>query len=168
MGKKAVIFLIAMLVCSTANLSLKFSVAFCEGRFTNNGNGTVTDHELGLMWATMDNHQDVSWQEADWYCNMGPPHLVGKYKDWRMPTLDELKSLYVMNPTYRGYTAACGQQVRIIPEIRISCGQLWTYERRLTSAWIYNFTDGTQYTQDKSAKAGYRALPVRSLKTGEY
>lgn len=168
MRKQTIVFTVILFICTAVILSFSLPMVFSAGRFTDNGDGTLTDHELGLMWAKTDNRLDVSWQGANWYCNMGPPDIVGKYKGWRMPTVDELKSLYVSNPNYRGYTAACGQRVRIAPEIRLSCGQVWCYERGFTSATVFSFTDGLKYSEKKSAVIGLRALPVRTLKSGEF
>ena len=168
MRKKVIVFSVMLLVCSAVILTFSLPMAFSAGRFTDNGDGTLTDHELGLMWAKTDNRLDVNWQGADWYCHMGPPNIVGKYQGWRMPTVDEIRSLYVVNPNYKGYRAACGQHVRIVPEIQLTCGQVWCYERGFTSATVFSFTDGTKYSEKKSSMIGLRALPVRTLKTGEF
>ena len=34
-------------------------------RFTDNGDGTVTDNELGLMWSKSDNNGDINWIQAE-------------------------------------------------------------------------------------------------------
>jgi len=34
-------------------------------RFTDNGDGTVSDHELGLMWSKTDNNGDINWIQAE-------------------------------------------------------------------------------------------------------
>ncbi len=34
-------------------------------RFTDNGDGTVTDHQLGIMWSKTDNQGDISWKQAE-------------------------------------------------------------------------------------------------------
>ncbi len=33
-------------------------------RFTDNKNGTITDHQLSLMWAAGDNLGDTDWHQA--------------------------------------------------------------------------------------------------------
>jgi len=33
--------------------------ALAGDRFIDNGDGTVTDHKLGVMWAKTDNHGDI-------------------------------------------------------------------------------------------------------------
>ena len=36
-----------------------------QDRFTDNGDGTVTDHELNLMWSKTDNNGDIDWKQSD-------------------------------------------------------------------------------------------------------
>ena len=38
---------------------------FAEDRFTDNKDGTVTDHQSGVMWAATDNLGDISWHQAE-------------------------------------------------------------------------------------------------------
>jgi hypothetical protein len=45
----------------------------------------------GLMWTIKDNDSDVNWFEARDYCTRC---RLGGYTDWRLPTIDELTSLY--------------------------------------------------------------------------
>lgn len=73
-----------------------------EGRFTDNGDGTVTDHCTGLMWQkdTADVNGDgqiphdgsdaVPWCDALAYCeNLS---YAGR-DDWRLPNVRELQSI---------------------------------------------------------------------------
>ena len=136
-------------------------------RFTDNGDGTVTDHQLKLMWARHDNQGDITWKEAERYCKMGPAQVMGKYENWRMPTLAELESLYVRDKSVAGYETDCGQKVRIVPIIRLSCGWVWTGEKRSITAKVFNFHRGYSYTDRRVHRKAYRALPVRNLPPGE-
>ena len=158
--------LLALLTCYLLGAAVAPASVWVSERFTDNGDGTVTDHELGLMWAKSDNQGNIDWQDAERYCKMGPPHLLGKYDNWRMPTLDELRSLYVEDPEYQGYESDCGQIVRVVPVIRLSCGWFWCSEKRAISARVFTFSRGYHYTDRMSAKRNYRALPVRSLLGG--
>jgi uncharacterized caspase-like protein len=63
-----------------------------DGRFTDNGDGTVTDHRLKLMWAKVDvslNRPDIAALQVH-VRNLS----VGGYADWRFPTREELWTLY--------------------------------------------------------------------------
>ena len=67
-------------------------------RFLNNGDGTVTDHELGIMWKADDSYLDldkwVSWTEAKAYLDDLKKRRFAGYTDWRMPTRKEAQSIY--------------------------------------------------------------------------
>ena len=136
-------------------------------RFTDNGDGTVTDHELGLMWSKTDNNGNINWIQAEkWVKYTFPMTLQKSYDNWRLPALDELQSLVVKDKNYKGYETDCGQWVKITPQIRLSCGWIWTSEvnPQAPSARIFNFDNVYHYTVRKVQKRGYRALPVRNLK----
>lgn len=139
------------------------SVALAGERFTDNGNGTVTDHKRGLMWSKTDNQGDIDWKQAErWVKYTFPYTIETQYENWRLPTLEELKSLYMKDDD--GYDTDCGQRVRIAPEIVLSCGWIWTSEKRAVSAKVFNFHRGYQYTDRMVHKRAYRALPVRDMK----
>ena len=134
-------------------------------RFTDNGDGTVTDHTLGVMWSKVDNQGDIDWIRADqWVKYTFPDTIEAKYYNWRLPTLAELKSLYVRDAVYMGYETDCGQRVKVVPVIRLSCGWVWTSERKAISAWLFNFHHGYNYTDRMAKRRAYRVLPVRDLK----
>ena len=61
-----------------------------DSAYINNGNGTVTDIETKLMWQQGTDNVTMDWDDAKTYCR--DLSLAG-YKDWRLPTKDELKSL---------------------------------------------------------------------------
>ena len=71
-----------------------------EGRFFDNGDGTVTDNCTGLMWqketANTDSDNGISdgdnlgWEEALRFCDR--LELAG-FSDWRLPNLRELHSI---------------------------------------------------------------------------
>lgn len=66
-------------------------------KFKDNGNGTVTDNDTKLMWQQGENDV-MEWDSAIAYCKGLP--LAG-YNDWRLPSIDELKSIVDVkeNPT---------------------------------------------------------------------
>ena len=151
-------------------------------RFTDNGDGTVTDHQLGVMWAKDDNQGDIDWRDAEKYCQWTFPYLIpARYDNWRMPTIEELKSLYLRDQDYQGYETDCGQKVKMVPEIRLSCGWVWASEPmtidyklqgrqikvRTISSKLFNFNRGYAYTDLMRQFKAYRALPVRDLQEGK-
>jgi hypothetical protein len=139
--------------------------AIAGDRFTDNGDETVTDHQLGLMWAKTDNQGDINWkQAAQWVKYTFGDTLTKRYDNWRLPTLSELQSLYVHDKASKGYETDCGQRVKIVPEIKLSCGWVWTSETSAIQGRIFNFNRGYHYTARMVHKKAYRALPVRDLK----
>ena len=92
---------------------IKVGISWPEPRFTDNGDGTVTDNLTGLMWLkdancinteypVFDNDGTpgdgrVTWQHAlDFVAgiNVGTyPNCGAGYTDWRLPNVNELESL---------------------------------------------------------------------------
>jgi Protein of unknown function (DUF1566) len=135
-------------------------------RFTDNGDGTVTDHELGLMWSKTDNNGDINWNQAEKWVKYTFPLTIEKdYDNWRLPALKELQSLVMKDKKYKGYETDCGQWVKLTPQIQLSCGWIWTSEvsAQAPSARIFNFDSVYHYTVRKVQQRGYRALPVRDV-----
>ncbi len=65
-------------------------VEYIENDYEDNGDGTVTDHATGLMWEKSGSDKFLSFEEAKEYVSR--LNLAG-YRDWRLPTLEELMSL---------------------------------------------------------------------------
>ena len=65
-------------------------------RFTDNGNGTITDNRTGLVWvkdgnsAGCNNGNALTWKQGISFCkNLD----YAGYKDWRLPSIQELQSI---------------------------------------------------------------------------
>ena len=120
MKKKRVIFsimIVLVLACAA-----QFSQA--AERFVDNGDGTVTDTQTGLMWAKTSSPGDITWHDAEVYCkNPAMDGLYLKYEDWRMPTIAELQTLY--NKDAKGYKTDCGLKARVDPIFEIGCAWIW-------------------------------------------
>ena len=70
--------------------------------FTDNGNGTVTDNNTGLVWQKQDDGTVYNWYQASgvYDGSYNPPSTnvcgslnLGGYSDWRLPTKKELITL---------------------------------------------------------------------------
>lgn len=153
------IFLLSALVCFTVFSS--FTLAHSKERFIDHGDGTATDTVTNLMWAASDNMGNINWHNAKIYCE-NPPIAGYKYSDWRMPTIEELRTLY--DKSLGGYETDCGLRVRIHPGIRLSCAWVWSSEHKAISAYAFSFRKGYQYSTLMMDKKNFRALPVRNLK----
>ncbi len=61
-----------------------------EGRFVDNGDGTVTDNCTGLMWQQNTAPGTYDWQGALQYCENLE---LSEYDNWRLPNVRELQSI---------------------------------------------------------------------------
>ena len=138
-----------------------FTLTHPDERFIDNGDGTVTDTLTNLMWASADNMGDITWHDAKVYCE-NPPIAGYKYSDWRLPTIKELKTLYIKDGTK--HETDCGLNVRIRPAITLSCAWVWSSESKAISAYAFSFRKGYQYMTLQLNKKSFRALPVRNVK----
>jgi len=71
---------------------LRFGKPWPEPRFTENGDGTVTDRLSGLMWTRNADRADgkIDWEQAI----LGAGSCTdGGFTDWRVPNRNELESL---------------------------------------------------------------------------
>jgi hypothetical protein len=81
--------------------------------FTDNGNGTVTDNNTGLIWQKYENASAYNWYHAsgtyDATYNPTSQNLCGSlnlggYSDWRLPSKKELMSIVDYGIPYPGPT----------------------------------------------------------------
>ena len=133
-----------------------------EDRFISYGNGTVLDKETKLMWAAKDADAGLYYSDAIEYCEN---YSVGGYEDWRMPSLDELETLY-NKKIKNGH----GYHTTKLIEVR---GQ---YIFALSSRWggkgAFDFKNGVCAVEGVAGSSnpgtfrsiGVRTLPVRSAK----
>ena len=160
-------YLSVTLIILAAGILIVWAPVIAGDRFTDNGDGTVTDRKLNLMWSKTDNQGDINWIQADkWVRFTFPDTIPKRYENWRLPTLAELQSLLVADKNAKGYETECGQWVKAVADIKLSCGWVWTSETDAIAptARIFNFDNVYHYTVRKAHKRGYRALPVRNLK----
>lgn len=146
-------------LCVAVLVVLCCGTALSQVRFVDNGDGTVTDTTTNLMWAQYDCMGNISWHDATAYCN---GILLSRYRDWRMPTINELATLYDRDEP--GYETICGDKVKVTPLIHLSCGWVWASDARSITAFAFNFSGGYRYTDRMVQSRNYRALPVRTLK----
>lgn len=59
-------------------------------KFTDNGDGTITDAATGLMWQQADNGNTYDWESGLSYAE---GLTLAGYSDWRMPNAKELQSI---------------------------------------------------------------------------
>jgi hypothetical protein len=125
-------------------------------RFVDNGDGTITDAQTGLMWAAKDNGADIDWSDAKTYCE----HFRGGgHDDWRMATVGELRALFNEKESRR---AACGLDVDLTSRIELSCARVWSSDSASPTearAALFDLEDASSIPRSTSERM--RALPVR-------
>ncbi len=136
-----------------------------DGSFILLSNGIVVDTKLNLMWATEDNGYKISIDEARKY--ISSCKLSG-YKDWRIPTIQELETLLVhessnTTPPDEG----CSGNYQIHPFFRLTCCCPWALQDNGTRPASYPFIkkiSGGSMWHHKSNTLGNRIIPVRDIK----
>lgn len=125
--------------------------------FTDNGDGTVTDNNTGLMWQKTDGGE-MTFENAVKYCES--LSLAG-YNDWRLPVNHELFSLNkydVSNPA-----------VNTVYFVKTAAEYWWTGEVRADDAsrvWVVNAGGGTgAHPKSETVSAGgTKKIHVRAVR----
>ena len=108
--------------------------------YEDNGNGTVTDETSGLLWQQADSYHELkkgmNWYEALEYVALKNSKKFAGFDDWRLPTRDELKSLYDKS---RPVKSKGGERIGLPPVFKSGGSYyLWTTnERGLDNAWYF-------------------------------
>ena len=128
--------------------------------FKDNGDGTITDLNTGLMWKKEES-PDANWEEALKYCE--ELNLAG-HNDWRLPTIKELATILDLS-----YKDRCWYHKDFFPDVKtLPLGFYWastTYGD--TFGWGVNFQFGYDgyYAGKKTGKYAFR--PVRRITSSE-
>jgi Protein of unknown function (DUF1566) len=130
-------------------------VAWPNPRFTDNGNGTVTDNLTGLIWTkNAAAFSQKTWEEALFTANNLQAGYGGltdgsKAGDWRLPNLRELQSLI----DYGRYNPALPA---VNPFTNVQSDAYWsssTCADDTFGAWAVHFGNGVMGNGTKGASA---------------
>jgi hypothetical protein len=137
--------------------------------YKDNGNGTITDLNTGLMWQKRPDFVTRSWENAGKYANS--LKLAG-YDDWRLPTIKELFSIADFRGNIRTRTPYVETKYFDFQYPDTSTGareidaQYWssnlyvgTTMRGDRSAFGFNFADGRIKSYPISFGRGLRRRP---------
>ena len=130
-----------------------------DGRFIAYDDGTVWDSQSNLLWASHDNGSNINWSDAEEYCKM---YDGSGYKGWRLPTKDELLTLYDRSIFgNNGY--------RLTKLITLSGSYPWTSDVQGSEALVVGFDKDRQmwFPESVNHKSRNRVLPVRFGKEGK-
>lgn len=114
--------------------------------------GVWADPVTGLVWLRQDNGQDVNWNQASHYCRS--LNFAG-YRDWRLPTIDELSVLYDKTQDVNRRHIRGG--------IRLAGWFGWSSStgNHSNEAWGLDFLDGGRYSDPIGDSLNGFALCVR-------
>jgi len=140
-----------------------------DGNFEKLPSGIVYDNKTGLEWYAGPD-KDTNWNEANsWVKSLKVPgdgfRLMGA--GWRLPTYDELRSLYIKGAGAVNMTPLLQTRGSRVwsNEKKISGQLLWNGETRDTSlARAFVFSGGYDYWETMIRPNDYRAFAVRTRK----
>jgi len=123
------------------------------GNFIDNGDETVTDTDIGLMWQKTTAPRIYTWEGALEYCDT----TFAGYNDWRLPNRNELQSIV----DYSRYDPA------IDPIFNTRTSYYWsstTDAEYSSDAWLVGFRSGNILSFGKSGSGHYSY--VRAVRGG--
>ncbi len=119
-----------------------------DGRFVAYDNGIVMDNRTGLEWIAGPD-RDTTWDEARSWVQS----LSVKGGGWRMPTREELRTLYKKGSGTRNMT----------PLLKTTGWWLWSGVKwGIASARVFSFHHGFEHSHPLSDSRDGRAFAVRS------
>ena len=144
--------------------SIQSGVEWPAQRFTDNGDGTITDNMTGLIWLKDGGCLKTKWKTAanilaDLNNHEGQntcDGYTGNYADWRIPNVKELESLINYG------SADSAQWLNSQGFVHMKVFSYWsstTYLRDEMKAWTVNLKKAKRASIRKSSQCF--ALPVR-------
>jgi len=121
-----------------------------DPRYVDNGDGTVSDLSQGLMWKQEDSYQELkqwmNWKMAEDYIAELNKNKFAGHADWRLPSRDELASLYDEKKSIPWKYYWTVNQVHMDPIFGYTSCCFWSSEvKDETYAWTFNFIRGKAY-----------------------
>lgn len=138
-------------------------------RLVDNGDGTVTDPQTGLMWCKSDSYQLLkkwlNWTMAQEYLAEMNQNQFAGHHDWRLPTREEIQTLYDETKTVQWTYYWNTYDVHIDPIFGETGCCFWTSESYQDQyAWGFNFIRGKTYMSLKGG-AQYSLSVIRPVRT---
>ncbi|MEE9259058.1 MAG: DUF1566 domain-containing protein [Nitrospinaceae bacterium] len=135
-----------------------------DSRYTDNGDGTVTDTETKLIWAREDSWQTetiwVTWDEAEKYNDRINDIKPGGFNDWRMPNRLEGKTLYCPDKTIKDKYGNDLYMDPVFPQGGLPT--IWLHEPMTgNDGYILDLRNGEIRTLYKSKSGRMAVRPVR-------
>lgn len=136
-----------------------------QARFVDNGNGTITDHQLQLMWKKTDSFQDTkkwqNWFRGHEYMQIVNLERFGGFEDWRFPFEDEASSLLELDKANKD---KYGDDIYLDPVFEPgSAGVTWTEDVKESAALVIQYEDGVKVWPSQYANLNMAVRLCRDL-----
>ncbi|PIQ97226.1 MAG: hypothetical protein COV67_05340 [Nitrospinae bacterium CG11_big_fil_rev_8_21_14_0_20_56_8] len=140
-----------------------------DPRYHDNGDGTVTDLQASLMWQKRDSYQEqkkwLNWDMAQEVIGTLNGEKFAGRADWRLPTRDELATLYDENKSITWNYYWTENIVHMDPIFGHTSCCYWSSETHKEEyAWGFNFIRGKPYLSLKGG-AGLSLTVIRAVRT---
>ncbi|MFQ5449174.1 MAG: DUF1566 domain-containing protein [Nitrospinaceae bacterium] len=134
-------------------------------RFKDNGDGTVTDFKMNVMWRKTDSFQDtqkwLNWFKGQDYVEISNLERIAGYENWRYPTEEEAWSLFELDKTN---SDKYGDEIYLDPVFEPgSAGTTWTTAEKDSSALVIQYEDGQKVWPSKYAHLNMAYRMVRKI-----
>lgn len=132
-------------------------------RFIDNGNETITDSQTGLTWLKKDSRQiKGKWmdlEKAKKFAEELNASRFGGYDDWRVPKLEEVKTIFDMNSVMR---ARGNDEIHLPPVFEPECADnTWTDTVNGNKAMLFSLIKGRSNWINKLGEGPFAARLVR-------
>ncbi|MCP4105078.1 MAG: DUF1566 domain-containing protein [Desulfobacteraceae bacterium] len=104
-----------------------------KNNFTDNDDGTITDSVTGLIWQKSGSEEWIGLDKTQIYIDDLNRRKFAGYDDWRLPTLEELASLFEnekvdglhINPLFDGEQRWCWSADKVASGAKVASGGAW-------------------------------------------
>jgi hypothetical protein len=121
---------------------------------------TIRDKETELVWAKQANMGGcMTWNSVLEYISMINANMYAGRSDWRLPTLDEFKTIIEFATRWKGYEINISSLMNIMGFRNVQNAYYWTSTGD-SSTYLISMIDGNTYAYNRSYNYGYNMLPV--------
>lgn len=158
----------AVFAGSDAKTDAKKVILSKDKRFIDNGDQTITDTKTRLMWTKEDSYQQtghwLNWFESFEFVEKLNEDGFANHRDWKMPTIDQLKTLYDPHKTNSSQLGH-GMKIHIDPIFaKNGSGSHWSLQADgAFNALGVIFNHGGKFTLSKKARARKSARALRHV-----
>lgn len=132
-------------------------------------NSVWKDPATGLLWADTDNGSNINWNEANEFCSN--QLKIGDYFGWRLPDINELKSLYdesfdhpyiYSGDSYNGFTDGAHLQNHVKAGVQLNSCCAWSSTSyNSNEAFYLRFQSGEEIHYPRQNRGVVRAICVQ-------